>query len=142
MDISAAILHLCPGSKWSLVGNDYSTLIWHGTNEPPTLEELTFHYAEMIKSDEKRKNIFQIIDQGFYVQPEEFYLAMGDNDRAMFSQMLSLVKEALELGLITNDTIQTIADKDGQKHQLTTLRFRQIMVAYGFYYKTLWDQLS
>lgn len=76
----------------------------------------------------------------FLVQPEGFFLGLEDNDRAAFSQMLSLVKEALDLGLITNETPQIIADKNGQKHQISTLRFRQIMVQYGFYYKSLWDQ--
>lgn len=86
--------------------------------------------------------ILQSISSGYSVQPEGFILGLTESDRNAFTQMLALTKEALDFGLITNDTPQTIADKSGQKHQITTLRFRQIMVAYGFYYKTLWDQLS
>lgn len=86
--------------------------------------------------------LFQKINDGFLVEPEGFVLALSDADRSAFSQMLSLVKEALDLGLITNETPQIISDKDGQKHEITTLRFRQIMVQYGFYYKSLWDQLG
>lgn len=114
-------------------------------------EEETNSYKIRNLPEEEIRNLAKIkklqildghIDNGFLVQPENFILALSDSDRAAFSQMLSLVKEALDLGLITNDTPQTIADKDGQKHEVSTLRFRQIMVQYGFYYKSLWDQMS
>ncbi len=78
----------------------------------------------------------------FDVQPENITLGLSENDRNSFSQMLSLVKEALDLGLITNDSPQIISDINGEKHQISTLRFRQIMVQYGMYYKGLWDQLT
>lgn len=80
--------------------------------------------------------------QPFDVQPENIKLGLNESDRVAFTQMLVLVKEALDLNLIDNNTIQTIADIDGVKHSVTTLRFRQIMVEYGFYYKNLWDQLN
>lgn len=79
---------------------------------------------------------------GFLVEPENIVLGLREADRMVFSQMLTLVKEALDLGLITNDTLQTISDINGQKIQLTTLRLRQVMVAYGFYFKGLWDKLN
>lgn len=101
-----------------------------------------FDIVNIPESQAKQQNFQNAISQGFLVQPENFILALADNDRVALSQMLSLVKEALDLGLIDNDTPQVIADKDGQKHEISTLRFRQIMVQYGFYYKNLWDQLS
>ncbi len=79
---------------------------------------------------------------GFLVEPENIVLGLREADRMVFSQMLTLVKEALDLGLITNETLQTISDINGQKIQLTTLRLRQVMVAYGFYFKGLWDKLN
>jgi len=84
----------------------------------------------------------QAVEQGFLVQPENFKLRLWDEDRAVFSQMLALVKEALDLGMIDNSTLQKIKDFNGQIVIVSTLRFREIMVAYGFYYKTLWDQLN
>lgn len=96
---------------------------------------------DQILESQQRQAIYDQIDAGYLVEPEGFTLGLTESDRNAFTQMLTLTKEALELGLITNDTPQTIADKSGQKHQITTLRFRQIMVAYGFYYKSLWDQL-
>ena len=84
----------------------------------------------------------KLIGDGYNVQPENITLGLSENDRNSFSQMLSLVKEALDLGLITNDSPQIISDINGEKHQISTLRFRQIMVQYSFYYKNLWDQRS
>lgn len=89
-----------------------------------------------------RQQILDTIAAGYAVDPEGFVLGLTDSDRNAFTQMLALVKEALDLNLINNDTIQTIADINGVKHSMTTLRFRQIMVEYGFYYKNLWDQYS
>ncbi len=79
------------------------------------------------------------IAAGYLVAPEGFTLALGDTDRAAFTAMLTLVQEALSLSVITNETEQTIADKDGTPHTVSTLRLRQILVGYGFHYKTLWD---
>lgn len=94
-----------------------------------------------ILASQQIQAIHDQIATGYTVEPENFVLGLSDADRGAFTQMLALTKEALDLGLMTNDTVQTIADKSGQKHQLTTLRFRQIMVAYGMFYKGLWDQL-
>ena len=92
--------------------------------------------------EQKWDEYCQTLEQGFLVQPENFKLKLGDEDRAAFSQMLSLVKEALDLGIIDNSAPQKIKDFNNQLVTVSTLRFRQIMVAYGFYYKTLWDQLN
>jgi hypothetical protein len=85
--------------------------------------------------------IFETISQGYTVQPENFTLGLQESDRNAFSQMLVLVKEALDLNMINDDTPQTIADISGNKHTISTLRFRQLMVEYGLYYKNLWNQL-
>lgn len=82
------------------------------------------------------------VTAGYPVSPEGFTLRLEEADRALFAQMLALVKEALSLGMITDETPQLIADHAGTRHEVTTLRFRQIMVGYGFHYKTLWDTLT
>jgi len=103
-----------------------------------TIDEIAAQKAEKAKID----NFNSKINEGFLVEPENFVLKLEDADRFAFTQMLALVKEALDLGLIDNTTIQTIADKDGAIHEIATLRFRQIMVQYGMYYKSLWDSLN
>jgi hydroxyacyl-ACP dehydratase HTD2-like protein with hotdog domain len=40
MDLSLAIAHAYPSAEWSLSGNDYDTLVWHGPGVKPTLVDL------------------------------------------------------------------------------------------------------
>lgn len=140
MNIPQALSFLRPEAQWALTANDYSTLEWHGPGDPPTMDELILASQKLDQKNQLINQREQLIDNGFLIQPEGFVLGLHESDRSAFAQMLSLVKEALDLGLITNETPQIIADKNGQKHQISTLRFRQIMVQYGFYYKSLWDQ--
>lgn len=84
----------------------------------------------------------QTISAGYSVQPEGFVLAMDDEARVAWNQMLSLVREALDLTLITDQSPQTLKDMSGVMHTVTTLRFRQIMVGLGNAYKTAWDTLN
>ena len=112
---------------------------------PEELQERVDLQAQMdaqILESQQIQAIHDQISAGYTVDPEGFILGLAESDRNAFTQMLTLTQEALSLGMVNNDTDQVIADKSGGKHTITTLRFRQIMVAYGFYYKTLWDQLS
>ena len=119
---------------------------------PPAVEmaaeeiqnSLDFENAVLLSEQKAaaRKIITDQIDAGYDVQPEDFVLGLSEYDRTAFTQMLLLVREALDLGLISNSDSQTISDKTGEKHSLTTERFRQIMVSYGLFYKSLWEQLS
>lgn len=119
---------------------------------PPAVEmaaeeiqnSLDFENAVLLSEQKAaaRKIITDQIDAGYDVQPEDFVLGLSEYDRTAFTQMLLLVREALDLGLISNSDSQTISDKTGEKYLLTTERFRQIMVSYGLFYKSLWDQLS
>jgi hypothetical protein len=106
--------------------------------------KIPYTEEELINIDlmNRRENLMQSINSGFLVQPENFILGLSDADRGAFTQMLALVREALDFELITNDTPQIISDINGQKHEINTLRFRQIMVQYGLYYKNLWDSLK
>jgi len=134
---------------WNIIPNapphnpDVERAVYDATTNTYSVVELSDEEKNTINQQkilELKSQTFETLrNNGFLVSPENFYLALNDNDRNSFTQMLSLVKEALDLGLITNDTPQIISDKDGNLHTLTTLRFRQIMVEYGFYYKTIWN---
>ena len=92
-------------------------------------------------------NIFSGLQNGsadnlFKVVPENFSLSTDSVSRNAFTQMTTLIQEGLSLNLIDNNTMQTITDSQNKVHTLTTLRFRQIMVGYGMYYKSLWDQME
>ena len=139
MDIALAVQQCRPGAEW-LCGETYESLEWlDAVQAKPTLEELEIAYQEVVAQSNKVEAAKAQVRAGYTVQPEGFTLALGDNDRNQFTQMLTLVQEALSLGLINNDTPQTIADKDGGKHTVSTLRLRQILVLYGLYYKGIWD---
>lgn len=133
-----------PAAQWSLGGQDYATLEWHSHNvqSKPSIEDILSKQVDFDAAQSRQLAFNHGIASGFIVQPEGFTLRLEDSDRAAFAQMLALVKEALELGMITSETPQLIADHTGTRHEVTTLRFRQIMVAYGLHYKSLWDALS
>ena len=82
----------------------------------------------------------QGIEQGYNIPNTPYYLGLDDADRAQFQGMLLLVNEALSLGLITTASMQSIVDKNNNVIPMSVLDFKQLMVGYGFYYKTLWDQ--
>lgn len=78
---------------------------------------------------------------GYPVQPEGFTLRLGDQDRLLFSQLSSWMREALEVGAITETTEMPIADDTGTLRSVPVARLRQILVEYGAYYMALWQHL-
>jgi hypothetical protein len=112
---------------------------------PEELQERVDLQAQMdaqILESQQIQAIHDQISAGYTVDPEGFILGLAESDRNAFTQMLTLTQEALSLGMVDNDTNQTIADKSGVKHSITTLRFRQIMIGYGMYFKGLWDSIN
>ncbi len=91
------------------------------------------------KSDPKRVAFNVAIQNGFDTGLG-FKLAIGDADRNAFTQMLVLINTAKEKGVITDESPQTIADIEGKTHTVSTAQFTSLMLAYGSYYKTLWDK--
>ena len=81
-----------------------------------------------------------VISSGYTVQPENIVLGLQDSDRNAFTQLLVLINQAQQLSMIDDNTPQIISDINNIKHTISTLRFKQIMVEYGFYYKQIWDQ--
>lgn len=139
IDFARALMECRPGAQWKC-DETYESIIWLDHQQTkPTLAELQAAYLAVKAKDAKIAQAKAALEAGYTVQPEGFTLAMADSDRAQFTQLLTLIQEALSLGLITNDTPQTIADKAREKHTITTLRLRQILVGYGLHYKTIWD---
>jgi hypothetical protein len=82
----------------------------------------------------------QKLDDGYPIPNTPYVLAMADSDRAQFTGMLVLIGELLSAGYITGDTPQVIKDKNGNTVHMTTDEFRSLMIGYGIYYKTTWNQ--
>lgn len=79
------------------------------------------------------------INVGYNIPSSPYYLGLEDPDRAQFSGMLSLLNEALEAGYVTTASSVTVRDKEYNIIPLTVGSFKGLMIGYGFYYKTLWD---
>lgn len=150
-EVSVEIIDNLIRKGWSIVAEPLDPPIYNPSTHKLIYNESTNDYSVVELSSEElalyaKMELLNFVEgkiaEGFLVEPENFRLNLRESDRAIFAQMLALVKEALDLGFIQSDSIQTIADKDGVKREVTALRFRQIMVAYGFYYKGLWDMLT
>ena len=82
----------------------------------------------------------QKIAEGYPVPNTSYRLGLKDSDRAQFSSMLTLVRELLDGGHITDETPQSIKDQNDNIITLTTEEFRSLMIGYGIYYKTIWNE--
>lgn len=120
-------------------------LVANIANREQSVSELTPQQLEdmLLNSPPNAADQFRAsVAAGFVVQPEGITLALGDRDRGQFTQMLALIDQGLGLGQLTDTSPQKIADVNDVLHDVTTLRFRQIMLAYGAHYKGLWDALK
>lgn len=139
-ETDASIIENLTRKGWSIITQPaYDPLTQELQFDPADGKFNVVNLSEQIVNEAK---LFNATAAGFLVEPENFTLGLQDTDRTAFTQMLSLVQEALALNIIDNNTPQIIADTEGIKHTVTTLRFRQIMVEYGMYYKSLWNQYS
>jgi hypothetical protein len=72
---------------------------------------------------------------GHCITPEGWCLAMDDIDRANWSQLLVLLREAEGLGGITGESTVQFLDITGTPRQLTLTRFREVIVGLGQAYQ-------
>jgi hypothetical protein len=76
------------------------------------------------------------IAAGHCITPEGWCLAMDDIDRANWSQLLVLLREAEGLGGLTGESPVNFLDITGTPRQLTLTRFREAIVGLGQAYQT------
>jgi hypothetical protein len=62
--------------------------------------------------------------------------------RDAFTGTMILIREGIDAGAITNATPMSIWDAHEQEHALTVGNVRQLLLAYGFAWKTAFDQLA
>ena len=84
----------------------------------------------------------QKVEAGYPIPNTSYALALKEEDRAQFTGMLILIRELLDAGYITGDTTQSIKDKNDNIIEMTTTEFRSLMIGYGIYYKTIWNQCA
>ncbi len=83
-----------------------------------------------------------ILDRGYTVTPENWILGMTEYDRRQFADQLVLLREAEVLGIVNPSTEIVIREKGGVSRNVTVGRLRQILVGYGNYYLTIWQQIQ
>jgi hypothetical protein len=93
--------------------------------------------SQVIQSREVIEATFRTtIAVGHCITPEGWCLAMDDADRANWSQLLVLVREAEGLGGITGESPVQFLDITGTPRQLPLTRFREVIVGLGQAYQT------
>jgi hypothetical protein len=70
----------------------------------------------------------------YEVTPEGFSLATAETDQNAFTRLLQLLGTAQA----PDEMPITIADVEGQRHEVTVARLREIMVGYGFEIHARW----
>lgn len=83
MDLSLAIAHAHPSAEWSLSGNDYDTLVWHGPSPKPTLAELQAAWDSKPAPPvvvSFRALAFALLQAGLYEQVKTAALATAEGE--------------------------------------------------------------
>lgn len=81
----------------------------------------------------------QKVLEGYNVNPEGFTLALDAKSIADFTGLMTLLNEALDMGIIAENSPISIRDINGTPRFNTVARTKQILVGYGLYYKQLFD---
>ena len=103
------------------------------TPAEPTLQDLKNTKKHIVDND-----FVLLLEQGYFDEEENIRLAIKDEDRTAFSQLLSMLKLAEELQADTPETIE-IADKHSKLHSLSILNLKALLLRYGFYYQYFWS---
>lgn len=83
MDLSLAIAYAYPSAEWSLSGNDYDTLIWHGPGAKPTFAELQAAWDSKPADPvivSFRSLAFALLQAGLYPQVKSAALATPEGE--------------------------------------------------------------
>jgi hypothetical protein len=103
------------------------------------------HYIAQASAVAVQKEAHRVFNEKIilgYVTGLGFNLGVQESDRSQFTQMLVLINSAQMAGFIDDSSIQTIADIDGELHDITTGQFKEIILGYGIYCKDLWDEMK
>jgi hypothetical protein len=101
----------------------------------PTLDDLKNNKINSLDNDFE-----MLLEQGYFDEAENITLAIKEQDRTAFSQLLTMLKLAAELSQELPSQM-AIADKDGGLHLLTILNLKALLLRYGFYYHTISSNL-
>jgi len=137
MTLKEHIKLIWPNRSFTIIGEKFYTTDGGPNISPQDIENT---YQQALDLYYKKTEIDILINEGFKVEPEGFILGLQESDRSAFFQALTLINQAENLGLLTDDSIQEISDINGTRKTVSVRRFKEIVVSYGFYYMTLWSK--
>jgi hypothetical protein len=68
-----------------------------------------------------------------FLTPYGYYLATSPYDENEFTKLITLIQISIPKGILTNNSLVTIKDKDGISRNIKVDDFLDLMVEYGFY---------
>jgi len=77
--------------------------------------------------------------EGYLDVPSGIKLKTTMDAQSLFTSMVALVKEGLDMSALTNDTNVSIWDYNGVEQSMTVLAMRQLLFRYGLYCKSIFD---
>ncbi len=87
--------------------------------------------------------IFQgILNQGYTDSSTGIKLKADQTSINWFTSQITALKEGIDLGAITNDTIQSVWDYDDVEHKLTVLEIRQLLFRFSIYITQIFAQYA
>lgn len=126
---------------WSLSGasglpisEQYLLLQWGGEDKPtlPEIESKVTEYETWVSKQETLKSKVAV---GYSVIPEGFNIPFDSQTRSDMQGLGLTLKEAVDIGVRSNIDATSILG-----YTLTIARARQILIAYAFAYKTIYDE--
>jgi hypothetical protein len=130
-------------------GGSFELVAGHPTvkaRSPEFVFPTSAEVADAVTSANQKRaevNAWQIaLTAGYFDADTGIKLKTTPNAQQQFTAFSALMREGLELGAISNETMQTVWDYSDASHQLTTLQTRGLLFRYGVHCKTLFDALA
>jgi hypothetical protein len=116
---------------------DLNNLLWtrNATVVPKTAEDIKLDVI-----NQKEATFQNAISTGYLIPNTQIYLALGEKDRAAWSQLITLINELISLGQMSLTTEVTLTDKDGLPHLFQASEAKTILAGLGMHYYNLWTQ--
>lgn len=100
--------------------------------------EVNFENRKIGLIETENQNYLNLLSLGYTNSNFNITLAIEETDRTAFANMLTMINLAIDLNQTLNDF--TIADINGNLHDFSLQNLKILLLSYGFYYQTIWQQ--
>jgi hypothetical protein len=134
MNISDILTKYYPDKPWTINNEDYNTLEWYDSSPKPTFEELQRLNEPLLVEKAKEEECKRCIREGFKVEPENFRMALTQEQLLFSTVYLNTIQEGFALKKYDKKSMGKLKDTKGVVHELTLERIREILFSYLEYY--------